>query len=245
MSNAKPALRTATLSGVTVPFEVHIRPRRTRAAIQVTADRTVRVLLPPGVPLTRADQLIRMKSAWVLTHLTAPPPAPPPPFHAGGAVRVQGRLMPVRVDTSAAWGFHESPDGEGFQATAIASAPAEAVEAFIRTSLATHLIRRAKAESTRLVACWHPRVGGPAPRRVLVRDYRSRWGVCRPDGTIAFNWRLIQAPPECFGYVVVHELTHLTHPHHQSAFWRALEAVLPDHRDPRRWLNAHGPELYW
>ena len=34
------------------------------------------------------------------------------------------------------------------------------------------------------------------PRRVVVKDTRTRWGSCTADGTLMFCWRLVMAPPE-------------------------------------------------
>ncbi len=32
-------------------------------------------------------------------------------------------------------------------------------------------------------------------------------------------------------YVIVHELTHLSHPHHDAEFWACVDRALPDWRD--------------
>jgi len=57
---------------------------------------------------------------------------------------------------------------------------------------------------------------------------------------INLNWRLLLAPIEVFDYVVVHELCHLRHRHHQPPFWQAVGEVMPDFDDHRRWLKANG-----
>jgi predicted metal-dependent hydrolase len=40
--------------------------------------------------------------------------------------------------------------------------------------------------------------------------------------------------------VVVHELCHLRHRHHQPPFWRLVAELLPDYGRQRRWLRANG-----
>ena len=49
-------------------------------------------------------------------------------------------------------------------------------------------------------------------------DARSRWGSCGRDGVVRVHWRLSQAPRMAMEYVVAHELVHLLHRNHSSAF---------------------------
>lgn len=79
--------------------------------------------------------------------------------------------------------------------------------------------------------------------RITIRDQKTRWGSCSARGTLSFNWRLMLAPPAVLDYVVVHELCHLTHMDHSSAFWQAVADVCPDYRTHRKWLKDHGHEL--
>ncbi|MDD2903790.1 MAG: SprT family zinc-dependent metalloprotease [Syntrophales bacterium] len=83
-------------------------------------------------------------------------------------------------------------------------------------------------------------------RRVELRQWRRRWGECRPQEDLRFNWRLILVPPAVLDYVVVHELTHLKEPGHTPRFWQGVARVLPDYRERRSWLNRYGtPFLLW
>lgn len=86
---------------------------------------------------------------------------------------------------------------------------------------------------------------GPAPYRVVVRDLGYRWGSCGRDGTLYFNWRLLQLPVRVIDYVIVHELCHLVEPNHSPAFWNALERALPDWRDRKDDLHRRARDIYW
>ncbi len=55
-----------------------------------------------------------------------------------------------------------------------------------------------------------------------------RWGSCTSRGTITLNPLLLQAPPSCVDYVIVHELLHLREPRHSTQFYRLLRRALPD-----------------
>lgn len=92
------------------------------------------------------------------------------------------------------------------------------------------------------VAYYHTITGGNYSR-ISIRSQKTRWGSCSSKGTLSFNWRLMLAPPSVLDYVVVHELCHLTHMNHSSAFWQAVEKAFPDYRNARKWLKDHGSEL--
>jgi predicted metal-dependent hydrolase len=44
-------------------------------------------------------------------------------------------------------------------------------------------------------------------------------------------------------YLVVHELAHLIHKNHSSAFWNEVDKVLPDYRRHVEWLKNNGAAL--
>jgi predicted metal-dependent hydrolase len=82
-----------------------------------------------------------------------------------------------------------------------------------------------------------------APQRVTVKDTRTRWGSCAPDGSLAFSWRLVMAPEFVQDYVVAHEVAHLRHMNHGPRFW-ALVDKLTDHAPAAiPWLRDNGARL--
>jgi len=76
-----------------------------------------------------------------------------------------------------------------------------------------------------------------------IRDPRSRWGSCTPDGRIMLSLRLALAPPEVFRYVVVHELCHLRWRGHGRRFWDLVARQMPDFEVHRAWLRRYGAAL--
>jgi predicted metal-dependent hydrolase len=80
--------------------------------------------------------------------------------------------------------------------------------------------------------------------RITVRDSRSRWGSCGPDGGLSFSWRLVFAPAEVLDYLVAHEVAHLVHMNHGPRFW-ALARTLCDGpiEAPQAWLKKNGETL--
>lgn len=75
------------------------------------------------------------------------------------------------------------------------------------------------------------------PSAVRIRFMRSRWGSCSSSGSITLNSQLVRLPDPLIVYVVVHELTHLRHRHHQAGFWQALANTIPDYQQRRKNLR--------
>jgi len=81
-------------------------------------------------------------------------------------------------------------------------------------------------------------------KRVSLRDSRSRWGSCGPDGGLSFSWRLILAPPDVLDYLVAHEVAHLVHMNHSPRFWALARELCDGPMDvPHAWLKANGERL--
>jgi predicted metal-dependent hydrolase len=69
---------------------------------------------------------------------------------------------------------------------------------------------------------------GAAKPKILYRCMKKRWGSCSTRGTIVLNTELVKAPSHCIDYVIIHELCHLLHPHHDRKFYSILGRILPD-----------------
>ena len=79
--------------------------------------------------------------------------------------------------------------------------------------------------------------------RITIRSQRSRWGSCSAAGNLNFNCLLMLCPESVRDYVVIHELCHRKQMNHSPAFWAEVEALCPDYRTSRQWLNANGAAL--
>jgi predicted metal-dependent hydrolase len=66
---------------------------------------------------------------------------------------------------------------------------------------------------------------------------RGRWGACKSNGELNFNWRLIMMPPLIIDYLIVHELSHLKHMNHSKQFWQLVESIIPDFAELRKTLK--------
>ena len=86
-------------------------------------------------------------------------------------------------------------------------------------------------------------LAGLRPLRVTMKDTRSRWGSCAPNGSLAFSWRLVMAPPFVQDYVAAHEVAHLRHMNHGKRFWRLVDRLTPHTAEAIAWLRLEGSRL--
>ena len=84
---------------------------------------------------------------------------------------------------------------------------------------------------------WEPVVGVKA-KECRVRRMKTRWGSCNiHKARIWISLELAKYPLECVEYVLVHELTHLLEPSHNSRFHRLVGEVMPDWKQRKRLLH--------
>ncbi|MEO8085099.1 MAG: M48 family metallopeptidase [Ardenticatenales bacterium] len=69
-----------------------------------------------------------------------------------------------------------------------------------------------------------------------VRRATRAGGVAVGGGVVRLHWRLAQAPPGAFEYVVAHEIAHLSHHDHSARFWSVVERLMPDYERQRALL---------
>jgi predicted metal-dependent hydrolase len=78
---------------------------------------------------------------------------------------------------------------------------------------------------------------------VAVKKMKSRWGSCDNRKNIILNIYLMQLDWSLIDYVLLHELSHTHHPHHQKAFWDFMEHLLPDYKPRRKLLKAKPTDI--
>ncbi|WP_165943450.1 M48 family metallopeptidase [Roseicella aquatilis] len=204
------------------------RARRVSLRIDARAGEVV-VTLPPRANRRAGIALLTTHAAWVRERLAAL--APHIPLVPGSEVPLGGLRHVIRHDPAAA--------GVALASGAlIVGGPEEGVVAQLAAFLKAEAQRR-----IRVLAAGHAALLGVAPKTIRLKDTRSRWGSCAPDGTLAFSWRLVMAPDWVLDYVVAHEVAHLKELNHSARFWAHVELLTP-HRDAAvEWLRVNGPAL--
>ena len=67
---------------------------------------------------------------------------------------------------------------------------------------------------------------------------KTMWGNCNPTKSIiTLNKYLLKASELGIEYVIIHEMTHLLYPKHNSEFYNFLTIQMPDWRERKQQLD--------
>lgn len=231
--------------GLVVAYRV-VRSARRRRTIELTLERDgVRVAAPLRTPRSEIDAFVHDRVPWIRRHRERAGAAGPRSLtfapDVTETVPYLGRSLPLELVTGGRRPRVEL-DLLGLRLTVPASVDASTRREVAEGALRLWYRARATDELRYRLDHW-ARMAGYAPRRLLVRDQRRRWGSCAPDGTIRLNWRLVMLPPALVDYVIVHELAHLVRPHHRPSFWAEVARMVPDYATRRRALRSAGAAL--
>ena len=205
------------------------RARRVSLRIDARAGEVV-VTLPMRTARRAGMSLLTTHAAWVMQRLSAL--APPLPFAPGVEIPLGGRPHVIRHDPAARGGAFL--DG----ATIVVSGAPEFLARRVRDFLRAEAKRRIAALADGHAATLDVKVAA-----IRLKDTRSRWGSCAPDGTLAFSWRLVMAPHEVLDYVVAHEVAHLRELNHSPRFWAHVRRLTANRDLAQDWLRDNGPAL--
>ncbi|MBW9221496.1 M48 family metallopeptidase [Methanothermococcus sp. SCGC AD-155-C09] len=65
-------------------------------------------------------------------------------------------------------------------------------------------------------------------KRVQIREMKNKWGSYSSNGILTINKELLEFPPKCVEYVILHELLHGIIPNHGRTFKTLLYAYMPE-----------------
>jgi predicted metal-dependent hydrolase len=215
-----------------IDYQVVERPGRKTLGIEVHPDGRVLALVPRDCDYSVVEQKLRQRCGWISRQLALfsryEHAAPQRHYVSGESHRYLGRQYRLRVVP------HDPDSGSDrvrlLRGEMLVVGPGKLPPARVKELLRRWYLQRARdVYSDVLDQCsvaWAKRKHEKP--RIVVREMRSRWGSLSPAGQMTLNARLVHAPRRCIEYVIVHELCHLSHPNHGSAFVSLLGRVMPD-----------------
>ncbi len=216
------------------PVEVHLKrsSRARRFSLRVSRlDGKVTLSMPLRAREGEALAFLRGNEDWLRQTLSAMPASALRAVGFGAAVPVEGRDLALIPAT----GRGVRVEGDRLLVPGDPATVAPRVAAWLKVLARDRLA----AASTRYAG-----LVGRRYSSLALRDTRSRWGSCSPDGRLMYSWRLILAPPPVLDYVAAHEVAHLVELNHSPAYWRVVTGICPDWKRHRDWLKANGSTLH-
>ena len=68
------------------------------------------------------------------------------------------------------------------------------------------------------------------PNRISFRKTKRQWGSCSRKNDLSFNTMTMKLPLDVIQYIIVHELAHIEHKHHQKKFWSLVQKHMPNYK---------------
>lgn len=210
-----------------IPYTL-IRTKRKTVAIQVKSDGSVAVRAPQRLAKREIDRVVQQKEGWILAHqqqMQQRQQAQESFCLSDGRLPLLGGWLPITyTDTKTPF----CSQGTCFLARGEEAELWEQAERLYRSIAREQLERRVADYANRM---------GVHPTGLRITGAKGRWGSCSGKNSLNFSWRLILAPEHCVDYVVVHELCHILHHDHSTAFWQEVENWFPDWQQCREQLG--------
>lgn len=229
--------RSVRLGGEEIEYELRRSARKT-LGITVTHRGELEITAPRAVAIEQIERVLRRRQAWIRRQMAEtaalPAEAPEKEWVSGETHWYLGRQYRLRIGPGGQSSVRLV--GRYFEVTV----PDPADCSRVREQMARWYLARARDVFERRMARIVdvvPRLELQAPPPLIVRSIRLRWGSCSPSGRILMNVDAVKLPIGCIDYLLVHELCHLKHPHHDRAFWRHLSRCMPGWETRRRQID--------
>ena len=203
------------------------RARRRSIGIMIDDD-GLRVAAPNHAPIAEVEAFLREKARWVLKKLSEWRAAPKPPvvdWSDGSSLALLGTSVTIALVP----GERGISLENGCLGIGLVPRPEPAA---LRKRAIAWIKEQARARLGERLTLYAARLGVPTPRLSL-SSARTQWGLCREDGHVRLNWRLIHLPLHLVDYVVAHELAHLREMNHSARFWTVVGGLYPDYKQAR------------
>ena len=213
-----------------------VRSRRKTASIYIERDGKVSVLVPEKLTARQVDDILESKRKWIYQSLAE--------WQDLNANRIQrdyvngegflylGRTYRLKLVSDLPEPLMLKDGYFCLRATKGTAPDADAAfREFYRVKGATRIPPR--------VAYFQAKMGVKS-KSIKIMELKHRWASCTTNGNLNFHWKCMMAPLTIIDYIVVHELAHLIHANHSTAFWNEVDKVMPDFQDRKNWLRDHG-----
>ena len=203
-----------------------VRSNRKSVALVIDNEANLIVRAPILMPETTIDEFVRKKRRWINEKqqqvATFGEKHPPVVVETGESIMYLGSSYAIIKDAV------DAVEISGNELVVPEDYDVEALTAWLKEQAMQTISER---------VALYANIMGVTPGTVKLSEAKARWGSCSTKNNLNFAWRLIMCPLSVIDYVVVHELSHITHKNHSPAFWSRVKTVLPTYEDGQEWLK--------
>lgn len=204
------------------------RRRRKTMAVYVEKGHATELRVPLNCPWYEVHGFLADRFDWILAaerEMAARPAVIIDECRPGGMISYLGQRYPLELVTSRT----AVAELQGDRLMISCTDPLR--ETLVERKLHAWYRRRAESLYQRLIDELSLRFSDRrSPGSLVIRKMRSRWGSCSYQGEICLNLLLIREALPQIEFVIAHELCHLRHFGHNSAFYQLMDEVMPDWR---------------
>jgi predicted metal-dependent hydrolase len=239
-----PQLNTVlTIGEISIPYTVRYSNRSKHQRIVVTP-KTVEVVVPNNTPYEEIIDFVESKRHWVFNAVEKCRSRNPfnnsnnnPQYYINGAkVPYRGEQLILQIEET-----NVDKVIINFTTYFDIKVPSGLAEEEKQEVIKKALIDWKKNQVLRDVLYFaeiYAKKLGVQLADIKLSEQKRVWGSCGKNGTIRINWLLVEAPLAALEYVVAHEVVHLLHRHHQSAFWETLGSIMTDFKERKACLKS-------
>lgn len=208
----------------TIDFKLKYASRKT-LGIKVNPNTSVLVTAPQNLSIDQINEGVRKKAMWILNQksyfLEMNPIDNEIIIKSGYSIYYLGRRYKLEIQVNNK--EEVAYKGNHFLIKAEKKEKAEKVfKEWLKHRAMQKIIEFSKPLIKKFAAVYY------VPDEISFQEMPTRWGSCTVKNKLIFNPRLIHTPKRCIEYVIMHELCHLVHKHHDKDFFDLLTAMMPD-----------------
>lgn len=220
-----PVSKKLLLNSNEISYLLKFSKRAKYMRMQISRGSNLEVILPKGYSEKDAERFLNIKRDWISKHIIFIHPENEKYFFLGEEIKVVQHF-----DLFVKKHRYTLKDNELiFKSPSESKATPKALyNTWIKTKAKVYISNRVLELS---------RKHNFFPKKITIRNQKTRWGSCSSKGSLSFNYFLLKFKPELIDYVIIHELCHLRQMNHSELFWKEVENILPNYKILRRELK--------
>jgi predicted metal-dependent hydrolase len=222
-----------------IEFSHFIQPELKKIYVTVDAENGV-VVKSPDIKEDKLLELVRKKASWIIEKKSLVQDSLNDfEFVTGSRLPYLGKKYYLQMNEDRTVGVGKAWLSFNHSKFQLTYNPLMMKEEYLRKAIELFYKDKSKDRMTSMIKKWSEKMGLEYGR-VTFKFADKRWGSCSGNGNIVFNYEAVKLPVACVEYIVVHELAHIVHRHHDKNFWAMVGKYLPNYKETHERIKGFG-----